>query len=112
MAVNQYIGARYVPLFYGEWVRNTTYEPLTVVEYAGNSYTSKQYVPKNVEITNTDYWAPTGNYNAQVEQYRRETRAAIELLERTYENTINTINAINTGASFNVMADGTVRVSF
>ena len=112
MAVTQYIGARYVPLFYGEWVRNTTYEPLTVVEYQGNSYTSKQYVPKNVEITNTDFWAPTGNYNAQVEQYRRETQETIEHLENVYEGTINTIDAINAGATFNVMADGVVRVSF
>ena len=78
MAVRQYIGARYVPIFgrKGEqsiqWDNTGTYEPLTVVLYQGNSYTSRQFVPVGVEITNQDYWAETGNYNAQVEQYRQE----------------------------------------
>lgn len=78
MAVRQYIGARYVPIFgrKGEdsiqWDNTGTYEPLTVVLYQGNSYTSRQFVPVGIEITNEDYWAETGNYNAQVEQYRQE----------------------------------------
>ena len=78
MSVREYIGARYVPLFgrTGEdsivWDNTGTYEPLTVVLYQGNSYTSRQYVPIGIDITNTDYWAETGSYNAQVEQYRNE----------------------------------------
>ena len=78
MTVRQYIGARYVPIFgrKGEqsiqWDNTGTYEPLTVVLYQGNSYTSRQFVPAGIEITNQDYWAETGNYNAQVEQYRQE----------------------------------------
>lgn len=78
MAVRQYIGARYVPIFgrKGEqsiqWDNTGTYEPLTVVLYQGNSYTSRQFVPVGVEITNQDYWVETGNYNAQIEQYRQE----------------------------------------
>lgn len=78
MAVRQYIGARYVPIFgrKGEdsiqWDNTGTYEPLTVVLYQGNSYTSRQFVPVGIDITNEDYWAETGNYNAQVEQYRQE----------------------------------------
>lgn len=78
MAVRQYIGARYVPIFGRpeeqsiEWDNTGTYEPLTVVLYQGNSYTSRQFVPVGIDITNEDYWAETGNYNAQVEQYRRE----------------------------------------
>ena len=67
MAVTQYIGSRYVPLFAGpiEWSNQNTYEPLTIVLYQGNSFTSKQAVPKGVDITNEDFWAETGNYNAQ-----------------------------------------------
>lgn len=75
MAVTQYIGARYVPVFADplEWSSTKQYEPLTIVLHEGNSYTSRQFVPVGVEITNTSYWVLTGNYNAQVEQYRRET---------------------------------------
>lgn len=73
---NTYIGARYVPKFSdtpgSEWDNSIQYEPLTIVLYQGNSYTSKTFVPIGVDINNTTYWAPTGNYNAQVEQYRQE----------------------------------------
>lgn len=72
MSVREYIGARYVPLFMGDWDNTVTYEPLSIVQYQGNSYTSRQYVPTGIEITNTAYWAETGSYNAQVEQYRQE----------------------------------------
>ena len=76
MATTQYIGARYVPLFAepAEWDSTKQYEPLTIVIHEGNSYTSKQYVPVGIEITNEKFWALTGNYNAQVEQYRKELR--------------------------------------
>lgn len=77
MAVTQYIGARYVPLFADplEWSNANTYEPLTIVQHEGNSYTSRQYVPTGIDISNEDYWALTGNYNAQIEQYRQEVQA-------------------------------------
>lgn len=77
MTVTQVIGARYVPLFSEpiDWDNTKTYEPLTIVYYGGNSYTSKQAVPKGIDITNTNYWALTGNYNAQIEQYRKEVTA-------------------------------------
>lgn len=77
-AHRQYIGQRYVPIFGRkgeesiEWDNTGTYEPLTIVLYQGNSYTSRQFVPIGVEITNENYWAQTGNYNAQVEAYRQE----------------------------------------
>lgn len=76
MAVTQYVGARYVPLFAEplEWDRNTPYEPLTIVYNNGNSYTSRQYVPSGTDISNEAYWALTGNYNAQIEQYRAEVK--------------------------------------
>lgn len=77
MATTQYIGARYVPLFADpyEWDDTREYEPLTVVYSNGNSYTSKQYVPTGTPLTDENYWAVTGNYNAQVEQYRKEAKA-------------------------------------
>ena len=86
MATNQYIGARYVPVFAdpAEWNNTRTYEPLTIVMHNGNSYTSAQYVPKGIDISNEEFWKLTGNYNAQVEQYRKEVA--------TYDNRI-TANA-------------------
>lgn len=77
MATTQYIGARYVPLFADpiEWNKTKQYEPLTIVAYSGNSYTSRQFVPAGIEITNEAFWVQTGNYNAQVEQYRKEVTA-------------------------------------
>ena len=74
MSVREYIGARYVPLFADpiNWDSTKTYEPLTVVYNQGSSYTSRQYVPAGIDISNDTYWARTGNYNAQIEQYRSE----------------------------------------
>ena len=74
MTTTQYIGARYVPIFAdpSEWNNTRTYEPLTIVMHDGNSYTSRQYVPKGIDISNDDFWALTGNYNAQVEAYRKD----------------------------------------
>ena len=72
MAVTQYIGARYVPVFVGEWDSTKAYEALSIVQHNGNSYTSVQAVPSGIDIEDTSFWAETGNYNAQVEAYRKE----------------------------------------
>lgn len=75
VGTRQYIGARYVPIFGRkgedsiEWDNTAPYEPLTIVLYQGDSYTSRQYVPTGIEITNQDFWAQTGNYNAQIQAY-------------------------------------------
>lgn len=69
----QYVGARYVPKIMGEWNKALQYEALSVVTYLGNSFTSKVPVPANIDISNQSYWVNTGNYNAQVENYRKET---------------------------------------
>ncbi len=75
MSTRQYVGARYVPKFFenpngsAEWIKENTYEALTIVTYLGNSYTSKKPVPINTEITNSEYWVETGNYNEQVQNY-------------------------------------------
>lgn len=90
----QYIGARYVPIFGRkgeatiEWDNTAPYEPLTVVLHQGNSYTSRQYVPTGIDILNEDFWANTGNYNAQIEQYRQEATAANNKLSAMGVNTV------------------------
>lgn len=73
----EYTGMRYVPVFADplEWSSANSYEPLEIVVHKGNSYTSKTFVPVGIGISDTRYWALTGNYNAQVEQYRQEVSA-------------------------------------
>lgn len=68
MAVKQYIGARYVPILFGDWDSKVAYAPLTIVLYKNNSYTSKKPVPVGIDIGNTEYWALTGNFNGQVSE--------------------------------------------
>lgn len=75
MSVREYIGARYVPIFMGEWDNTKTYEPLSIVSHEGNSYTSRQYVPIGIDILNEQYWVESANYNAQVDAYRKEVQA-------------------------------------
>lgn len=85
MATTQYTGARYVPLFADpiEWSSDLAYEPLTIVTHEGNSYTSRQFVPKGVDISSDKFWALSGNYNAQIELYRQEVSALSIAVQKT-----------------------------
>lgn len=87
--MRQYVGARYVPKFFDDghgstdWAGSSiVYDALTVVTHLGNSFTSKKPVPVGIDITNTDYWASTGIWNAQVEEYRQEVEDYAEILNR------------------------------
>lgn len=83
--VRQYVGARYVPKLASptEWKEGTSYEALTIVTYNNASYTSKVPVPPTVgnPAQNKDYWALTGNYNAQVEEYRQTVEKFADSIE-------------------------------
>lgn len=81
MANIQYIGARYVPKFYenpddasNNWKAGVAYEPLTVVTYQDNSYTSKKPVPATVSdpASEPSYWVLTANYSAAIEGLQEE----------------------------------------
>lgn len=93
MGQNKYIGARYVPKILRDdepWDKTKEYEALTVVFHQGNSFTSRQYVPANIDILNKDYWACTGNYDAQVEIYRQETQKAVQTVNNKLDGFSNT----------------------
>ena len=119
--VKQYVGARYVPKFANpvEWAADTSYEALTIVTFNNASYTSKIQVPPTVgnPANNPQYWALTGNYNAQVEQYRQETEnlkiitenynAQVEQYRQETEDVkINYSKCFNTAA--NMIADASL----
>lgn len=102
----QYVGARYVPKFFqGQdgtptWVGNVPYEALTIVTYLGNSYTSKVPVPSGIgnPSQNPTYWALTGNYNAQVEEIRKELLTVNDNISTLKNNQIEWVNVKNKGA--------------
>lgn len=96
--VKQYVGARYVPKFASpvEWAADTSYEALTIVTFNNASYTSKVPVPPTIgnPANNPQYWALTGNYNAQVEQYRQETATVRNNLNAEITNRENADTAL------------------
>lgn len=98
--VRQYVGARYVPKFHDplEWSSEIAYEALTIVTHQGNSYTSMQPVPSGVDIANTDYWAMTGNFNAQIEAYINEVQTFDHRIRANERGVANNTKAIETEA--------------
>lgn len=79
----QYIGARYVPIFYKNsqdpssclWEANVSYEPLTWVTLAnGRNYVSKQTVPATVgsPADNPTYWLESGQFNAYIQDLQNQ----------------------------------------
>lgn len=88
----QYIGARYVPKFAEplEWQAGTQYENLMIVTYNNNTYTSKKPVPAGINPSNSEYWALTGNFNAQLTQVQEDVNALDGRVE-TNETNISTL---------------------
>ena len=82
MAVREYVGARYVPIFDGDWDNTKTYEPLTIVSVTNvGSYTSKKFVPVGVDISDTEYWALTGNTTGQIINLQNQIDAINDVLD-------------------------------
>lgn len=99
---NLYVGNRYVPKMCGEWSNQKEYESLSVVQYQGNSYTSTQNVPKNIDILNESFWVCTGNYNVQVEQYRQECIKSVNEVTRKFNEFV-----LNQEDQYNILLNKT-----
>lgn len=92
----QYIGARYVPVFFNnpngswDWASGFQYEPMTIVQYGGNAFTSKQLVPASVGAPNENptYWANTGNYNGFISILEEEVATLRNTLAQIYPNNV------------------------
>ena len=108
MAVTQYIGARYITKFADpiEHSPEKSYEPLTVVQYHGDSYVSKQFVPVGIAINDTNYWLHWADYNAQVDMYRQEVQrvaddvdalsGTVETLDTAVDGVVSDVETITT----------------
>lgn len=119
MSKNIYVGKRYVPKIMGQWDKNKSYESLSIVQYQGDSFTSKQDVPNGIEINNSLFWVKTGDYNVQVETYKNEVNIYKNQVNDYYsdtslkfddvKNTISEISYLIT--EFGALNDGTKDIS-
>ena len=69
----------------GDWNINNTYIRLDLVTYDGNSYIAKKDVPKNIQLSNNNYWmlmASKGASFAIVKSY-----ASIAAMNADFSNT-------------------------
>lgn len=117
----QYIGARYVPKFFtapdgsNNWVPGIAYEPLTIVTYANNSFTSKTPVPASSVTPNldTEHWINTGNFNTQLDEYKKQVTALSTKIDNynteftTYKNNQRLVNVLDFGAKGDGITDDT-----
>lgn len=95
MAIKKYIGARYTPKFMGAWDKSSEYAALSVVYTNEQSYVSRKTVPANTEITNTEFWIKSADWNAQVTQYNQNVEQYKANVER-YNQNVETYNqAVN-----------------
>lgn len=92
MAIKKYIGARYAPKFMGAWDKASEYAALSVVYTNDQSYISRKTVPANTEITDTEFWIKSADWNAQVTQYNKNVEQYQANVER-YNQNVETYNA-------------------
>ena len=92
MALKKYIGLRYAPKFVGAWDKASEYAALSVVYTNEQSYVSRKTVPANTEITNTEFWIKSADWNAQVAQYNQNVEQYQANVER-YNQNVETYNA-------------------
>ena len=99
---SMYIGARYVPIFADpvEWDNKREYEPLTIVVYNGDMYTSKCYVPKGAALpeypeNQTKYWVRTADYNYQFSDLKKTVNDLSRLVEQFQKDNKEFTDLIN-----------------
>lgn len=95
MALKTYVGARYAPRFMGAWNKANEYAALSVVYHDNQSYVSRKTVPAETEITNTEYWIRSSDWNAQVDEYRNQVNEYDEKVVQYNQN----VEAYNTNVN-------------
>lgn len=110
MALKKFVGARYAPQFMGAWSQATQYAALSVVYADQRSYVSRKTVPAGTEITNSEFWIQSSDWNAQVAQYNQKVDAYNANVEqynknvKDYEAAVSTFYA-DTLHSYDTKAD-------
>lgn len=104
MSQLQYIGARYVPVWYensqdqtADWEVNVEYEPLTFVTTQNNHlYLSKKTVPDNIgtPAQNTEYWLDMGAFVGSYADLKAEIGELGDLDTTDKTSIVNAINEI------------------
>ena len=100
MALHQYIGARYVPIYYQnsldptstEWEPNVNYEALTVVTLPNqHSYISKKSVPDTIgsPALNAEYWLDTGSDNAYIHDLNERVDKISADISTEFDSTVS-----------------------
>ena len=72
------------------WSAETSYEYLTLVASTdfGQAYVSKRDVPAGTPLTNTDYWIPAAQYNAQLAEIQRNVAAIKRTIDTLTEEDV------------------------
>ena len=96
MALKKYIGARYTPKFMGAWDAQTVYAALSVVYANEQSYVSRKTVPAGTELSNTEYWVKSADWNAQVAEYNRNVENYNKNVVEYNKNVVAYEQAVNT----------------
>lgn len=85
-----------------EWSAETSYEYLTLVSSAdfGQGYVARKDVPSGTPLTNTEYWVPVAQFNAQLAQIMRElankaNTTDLDALKQSLEETIGAIGTVS-----------------
>ena len=92
---NVYVGNRYGPVLDDTgWDNTKEYEPLTIVQHEGDSYVSRGWIPKGVDILNKEYWYSIGVYNAQIASYRKRVEEVEDNINSVKDNITQNTNTI------------------
>ena len=106
MATRQYIGARYVPKFMGEYDATQIYEALCVVDNgSGTSYISKVPTPAGTPLTNRDYWAIYGSASGAVIDLQNQIDTINNVTIPALEDEIEDVTKVPTDAKYIVIGD-------
>lgn len=107
--INKYVGSRYVPLYLGIHDKTKEYEPLSIVSDGSLSktYTSVQSTPKNIELSNTNYWVASGisgnfSVSSDHKSINSYTDSFINVEDKAgdYHLVLNASNSFDCGDSF------------
>lgn len=104
----QYVGARYVPVFADpiEYNPEMTYEQLVIVNYLNQTYVSKKVVPPGNIPTypSTEYWLALGNTNNQYNDVLQDIatlNSSVADVQNQADSTDSAVSALNTTVESN-----------